>query len=139
MTIPDIIIARNCGLVRITYSGDSVNIKANHYPEFGLKGGFKDLLEIDFDKAKSIVAALLYKDLAYNSERMSLERAESYTEFLFDPFSEKDCLCYTNGNWNEYHDSTSGIWTPMTEATFDGGVIISSLGLSLCFWVEDED
>lgn len=98
---------------------------------------FKEIT--DSASAVAILSQLLHKDMAYGSEIMPLEEARNLASgfiSLFDATSNY----YSNSTWHQ-HESGGNIraWAPLTEATFDSGIIVvdnHKIGIA---WFEDED
>lgn len=93
----------------------------------------------DRASAVAILTQLLHKDMAYGSEIMPIEDARNLASnfiSLFDPESKY----YSNSTWNknEYGKNISG-WNPLTEATFDSGIIVVDKNKIGIAWFEDED
>lgn len=98
-----------------------------------------NLTEINKAQAEVSVAVLMWRDLAYNDESMHLDEANKIAREFVEFYATKDSKFYSNGDWHLYHQEESSQWSPMTDATFDGGVVIVSPSTAICFWVEDED
>lgn len=122
-----------------------------------LDRGFKPLgsswREIDQSEAHQIILLILSQDLAYNSEIMEVEFAESLTSRFLNLFSDS-ARYFTNGNFRTYYldhmgdtfqplkkttPHAFGGWMPLTEATFDTGVVCFDENYIALIWVEDED
>lgn len=105
--------------------------------QFVLRYGAKPIAHwrrIKVETAEAILSRILWKDLAYSIERMSLSTAKRLAaEFLknFVP----PMLYLTNGE-NLAHNYT---YDPITDATFDGGVIAFDGKKVGMLWVMDED
>jgi hypothetical protein len=97
------------------------------------------LKEIDTSTAEKIIEAILWKDLAYGAEIMPKEQASKYALWFVEQYSSQECKLYTNGDWVNYHQKSSNGWHPLTDATFDGGIIIVHPQYAICIWVQDED
>jgi len=91
-------------------------------------------IAIDRTVAQSLLTVVLHKDLAYKMEAMTLDFASTAAKCFIDIFS-KEARFFTNGTWL---NDTAG-WTPITNATFDAGVVaFDELQIGV-LWVEDED
>ncbi len=102
--------------------------------EFVATLGFRGLgeawIELSIQAAKTLAKELLFKDLAYSVAMMSEDEAAMLAERFFNLF-DPSVRCFTNSN-------LSGSW-PITDATFDAGVVcLGSLRIGI-LWVEDED
>lgn len=107
---------------------------------FGLMPLEEALIEVSAERAGAILAALLWKDLAYNYEVMPEARArELADEFLREHAT--GTRFFANADWAAVlRDRPQAFaFTGLTSSTFDGGVIALGDGLAACVWVEDED
>jgi hypothetical protein len=127
MTVSDEIRAtRHFGVVRCgILSLEFPNVSALAHA-FGLRSGEECYREIDETSAREAVLRLLHIDLAYDAEVMPKIQAEQLSARFFDQF----------GVGSRYFTNN---WCPVTDATFDEGVLVTGPDLSGCFWVEDED
>jgi hypothetical protein len=104
--------------------------------EFGLRDDLHAYQEIDEFTARRLIFLILHRDLAYNSEVMPESRATELADRFLGQFSV-GARFFTNGTFYERQRHTT--WNPVTEATFDTGVLILGPKCSGCLWVEDED
>jgi hypothetical protein len=102
--------------------------------------GFKPLGQgwrsIDRSRALRCLQLILHHDLAYEQPFMERETAHIIAESFLGLFSLAHARYYTNGSFEE--DSTEG-WDPITDSTFDHGVVAcdhESIGI---IWAQDED
>lgn len=87
------------------------------------------------EEARLHLQNILCRDMSYNEEIMTLENAALLTDLLFKVLPI-NTVFYTN---LKIYSRTSRSWLPVTDSTFDTGLIaISDLGASL-IWFEDED
>merc|ERR1711924_560756 len=90
--------------------------------EFGLNvgdgGGL--LRAIELDEARDTVKRLLHKGMAYSTEIMTEARAQGWAQEFVDAAGGARFL--TNHNGLGPGGEMSG-WTPVTDATFDLGVV----------------
>jgi hypothetical protein len=100
-------------------------------------------LEISAYDARIIAATVLHRDLAHDSEIMSRALATELADAFLDLAPEPH-VYFTNGAWadlfdegNELSDSVS--FDPISDATFDAGVVCVGEGVVAILWVEDED
>jgi hypothetical protein len=101
----------------------------------GLKTDETSLFEYEYGTALEILIAILWKDMAYESEFMPQAQAAELARQFLDEHSVPGSKYYSNGNW-----ALRESWNPLTEATFDTGIIIVRPDHRIaCFWVEDED
>lgn len=149
--LKDEIFAKRYGVVHFDIrafdwlNSDKINRALDSYVEqLNMHGLGASWREVDTSSARKIIQRILHRDLAYNSELMLQTEAKTLTDRVMSLFS-LNVKCYTNGNFNEDGIAISpevkrGLgWHPITEATFDTGVVFvdkSRIGL---IWVEDED
>jgi hypothetical protein len=127
MTVADnIVAARRFGVVHCGISSQlSPNI-TELAGEFGLRGDSTAYREVDEATARESVKRLLHRDLAYSAEVMPEREAARLTEDFFAQF-DLGSKYFTNNS------------CPVTDATFDEGVLVIGRQGCGCFWVEDED
>lgn len=108
---------------------------------FGLSTDAKCYTEIDAELARANLVHILHSDLAYDSQIMSLERAEELASQFIQEFGRPPCRFFTNGRFEQ--DAGGGLFLrtfhPATEATFETGVLVLGSAESACVWVADED
>jgi hypothetical protein len=146
--------ARWCGINHFAVYGNSLHteweliIFKNLPATTILLEYFKDhIQEIENrELAEGILASLLHKDMAYSVEIMTLERARILTKKFFSLFSSH-ALYFSNSTWNEneYAVPANGFelglssWAPLTELTFDSGIIICDNNRIGIAWFSDDD
>src|SRR5262249_2284587 len=100
--------------------------------------------EINRDQAESILRLILHKDLAYRMPITPLEKATSLAGRFLALFS-RSARWFTNGT---YHlapvrtpngGSAGPSWNPISQATFDTGVVCIDESRIGIMWVQDED
>ncbi len=112
--------------------------------EFGLHGELSCYKEIDETAARHLVWRVLHRDMAYNTEIMPDARAAELTDRFLAQFGP-GTRYFTNGTWHLLPVAEAGTviagasWDPVTDATFDTGVLAISPECSGCLWVMDED
>ena len=94
-------------------------------------------LEVDAERARQILIALLHKDLAYKGEVMTKNRAEWLAGEFVGSFGKDDVRFATNTA--DMPDTFPFAWEPATEFTFDAGVAVMGKAGAGVFWVADED
>ena len=98
--------------------------------------------ELTPDSARAVLDRVLERDLAYGGQAMSPEIAQQLSREFVNLFSTR-CCYYTNGDFpppEQYRDGGwAGSWDPVTQATFDTGVIAVDSGHAGLLWIEDED
>jgi hypothetical protein len=107
----------------------------------GFTGLGEGWIEISTQAAKTLVREVLFKDLAYSVAMMSEDEAALLTERFFALF-DPSVRCFTNGNLvvrDADPTEVPGSWNPITEATFDAGVVCLGSSRIGILWVEDED
>ncbi len=93
--------------------------------------------EINREEAQKILLLILTKDLAYNTNLMSLSDAKQLL-LRFLSFFKADCQFFTNASFNNKYSRIKS-WNSITQATFDTGVVIVNTNRIGILWVEDED
>ncbi len=127
--------ARDCGEIRIALVTEMTGDLSRVLSKLGFAPDASMLVEQDRVTALSILTALLWKDMAYEGECMPREQAEAFSNAIIDENCDIHSRYFSNGNW-----ALQESWNPLTNATFDAGIIISSGGrLYFCIWFEDED
>ncbi len=92
--------------------------------------------ELDVQGALEVATCALHVDLAYKMPVMTYDLAKGLARRFLACCCE-GAVFMTNGSLAQ--PNKSGEWSPLTDATFDTGIIaISSRRVSL-LWVEDED
>jgi hypothetical protein len=94
------------------------------------------LNSITREEAHRTLAYLAAYDLAYDCPADSIKVAEECARVFVESFAE-DCLFLTN--FASPVDATARSWRPLTNSTFDGGVIAIASERGGVFWFEDED
>ncbi len=143
MGVTDDIISARDGVVRCGLSSHASPSISELALEFGLNAIPANYVEIDLSAAHRLIQLVLSQDLAYNSETMPADLAEDLAGRFLNEFGTEGVQFFTNGTFHETpgpHLTWSGVsWNPVTEATFDTGVLVISPKCSGCLWVEDED
>jgi hypothetical protein len=140
----EIITARKCGSVRCGLSSQPSPTVQELAHEFGLRDEAGCYKEIEDSSARRLVRLVLRSELAHHSEIMPESRAAELTDRFFAQFGP-GARYFTNGTFHEQPQrisetvTTGASWEPVTEATFDTGVLIIASRYSGCLWVEDED
>jgi hypothetical protein len=97
---------------------------------------------ISREEARAALAAVLTHDMAYEGECMSPSVAASFVEEFLVGF-DSGAVFLTNGEFPPFSPTKPagwrGSWTPLTEATFDTGVVAVDAARAGLLWVEDED
>lgn len=147
----EIIGQRNCGEVTFKVKNRSAAEKRSVtvvLDAFVNRLGFTDLgtnwNEIDRHGAEVILRRILHRDLAYNAVIMSIELAGELSAHFLDLFTT-GARYFTNGTFYEPDDQVAAdvvhgaSWHPITDATFDTGVICLDEKRIGIVWVQDED
>lgn len=130
-----IIEARDAGEVKYVVISDYSNDMNRVLSRFGLIADSSLLVEHDRKTALSILAALLWKDMAYENACMSETEAKNMAEEIISQNEDAESKYYSNGNWAKRDN-----WNPLTESTFDAGLIITGDSHRyFCIWFQDED
>jgi hypothetical protein len=136
--------ARTCGVVRCGLSARTIPTISELARECGLKADPACYKEIDKSAARRLIQLVLHEDLAYRSQIMPADRAAKFADSFLRQFGT-GVRYFTNGLFHEGWHRLSGTvvagpsWDPVTEATFDTGVLVVGELRSGCLWVEDED
>lgn len=154
--ISDIQTKRRCGRVSIqildrSYSKDweeelFEKIKKDFLSqEMSLEDFKKNLDKVTRNIASQIIISLLHKDMAYEAKIMKMSEAKEFANHFFS-FFDKDALYYSNSDWNKNKYSKDekfkfglGAYNPLTDSTFDSGVIICDSKKIGIAWFQDED
>lgn len=116
-------------------------VEVSSFDDLARAAGLKPLgdswVELSAARATALLASVLHRDLAYSSEMMARDQAESLAQEFIASFGVGTPRCATNSNRLPYQSSCG--WSPATEHTFDAGVAV--LGDEACgiYWVADED
>lgn len=93
---------------------------------------------MDRSEAAKLLAWLAKESLAYGSAKApNADKINVVLEAFAD--LAPDAAFWTNGNWAEGLGSGGTQWTPLSDATFDTGVIGFDTQTAFIFWVEEED
>ena len=122
----DILAARRYGVVHCGVSSLASPTVSELAREFGLRADQSSYRGIDEASARSSILRLLHRDMAYNAEVMPIVQAEQLTDRFLAQFGEGS-MFFTNN------------WCPVTDATFDEGVLVLGPNSCGCLWIEDED
>jgi len=103
------------------------------------------LQEIGRELANAILVSLLHRDLAYDHLCMPVELASRTADMLLTHFNTDDRY-FTNAQFQRKDVAEpasllvqiSG-WNPLTESTFDSGVVCIGSELGGIYWFQDED
>ena len=118
-----------------------------HLARIAQAHGFRALgdarLEISAHDAHAIATALLRRDLAYGEEIMTLAEADDFATGFLDLAPEPHAY-FTNGEWSGALEDDGSLettigWDPISDATYDAGIVCVGDGVSAILWVQDED
>jgi hypothetical protein len=141
--VADLIASRKAGHVRVSLASYHDEPLSEVPGRFGLgceQSPDSRLRAVRRSEARSILVSLLRQDMAYRTDIMSLAEAESLVDQFLSMFSADGARFVTNLNRPGNPDRPfDGAWSPMTESTFDGGVVCIAKPVAGCIWVEDED
>jgi hypothetical protein len=140
--------ARATGHVTVTLQPRAATMSGGELDAFVQGMGLRPLgaawVPLAREQALALVGQLLRFDLAYHSPAADAPAAAALAERFMAAFGA-DVLCYTNGTWLEgfQPQGRSALrgpsWTPLTNATFDAGVVCVDAQMIGIFLVEDED
>ena len=130
-----IIAARGAGEVKYLIISDYSNDINRVLFRFGLFADSSLLFEHSREAALSILTALLWKEMAYDNACMSEAEAKEMAEEIISQNESEESKYYSNGNGIKRES-----WNPLTDATFDAGLIITGCNhIHFCIWFQDED
>lgn len=92
--------------------------------------------EITGEQARTFLRHILSQSLAYGSEVMPVEVADGFADRFLDTFSS-DGRYFTNGIL--YKRVDAAWWTPISDATFDTGVLCADSSTTGMLWIQEED
>jgi hypothetical protein len=97
------------------------------------------LRAIDLEEAASLLEWLYRESVAYGACGPASSRVlDEVYEALLDLRSDR--IFWTNGDWyRRLKGGRSASWAPLSDATFDVGVIGRDADHAFIFWVEEED
>ncbi|OCA85076.1 hypothetical protein [Pseudobacillus wudalianchiensis] len=95
--------------------------------------------QITQHEARNILMYLFSMDMAYDAELESKPLADELSDYFLSTFSLQSKI-FTAG----YFEENSGFfklqtWEPITDATFDTGIVVLDANKIGILWVEDED
>jgi hypothetical protein len=126
--------ARECGEIRYAVIFEGSGEIARVLSMFGLRAEPEALIEHSREVARRILQELLWKDMACERECMPQAQAESLADQILQQHAVEGSRFYSNRR------GRSGSWHPLTDSTFDGGILIGDPeGLWFCLWFQDED
>lgn len=130
-----IIAARRYGEIRYAVASEPTGSLSRLLGKFGLTPDESLLVEHDRHSALQILITLLWRDMAYEGECMPREEAESLARQILSEHESSDCRYFSNGN------VVKGDWNPLTESTFDAGLVVTDAvaHCHFCIWFQDED
>lgn len=138
--LAEIVAARRTGRVYADYRPRNGQQIAELLAEFGLSPNASALNPIDPELAQRIAVLVLAQDLAYGTQLIPPAEAARLAAAFMALFAGSQVDCFTNASLSEHGGGlTVNAWTPLTDATFDGGIIVLSTERAACLWVEDED
>jgi hypothetical protein len=113
---------------------DPIPVVDRFLAELGFAGLGDDWRFLSRGEAEGKMTSLLLQDLAYGCALVPEPRARELTALFLANF-DTDTAFFSNGFATP---RTSG-WSPISEATFDAGVVCMDKHQIGIFWVEDED
>jgi len=135
---------RTGGVVHCGYLADSWGLAAVA-SAFSLSPDTSKYRQIAKIEALQILTRVLHKDMAYDSEIMPEHTARELGVSFLQGFEDESAAFFTNIDYSRAGQQLNldvwcgPSWNPVTNATFDAGVIAISANRSACLWVEDED
>ena len=112
---------------------------------FGIRPIGEKWRRLDRDTTSRVLLALLIQDMAFSEPRVPEDQARAASDEFLGSFGAGAAF-FTNGKWEDGWTTSAGTgvsfgpeWEPVTEATFDGGVLVLDVARSGILWLEDED
>ncbi len=142
--VEDIKSRRKFGVVHCGYVSQEIELP-RVAAEFSLSPDPANYRRVTKEEAEQILTRILHKDMAYNCEIMPKRAAAELSASFLREFDDGAASFYTNidysGEGRALGSSTwaGPGWKPVTQATFDAGVIAISGVQAACLWIEDED
>ncbi|HKP55385.1 MAG TPA: hypothetical protein VJV78_01620 [Polyangiales bacterium] len=132
--------ARRSGVIHAHFTPRDGRALEELLAEFELSPNVSALNPVDLQLAERIAALVLAQDLAYGIQLMPLTDAARLAAAFVELFAGSKADCFTNASFNEEGGRLSlSEWTPLTDATFDTGILVLSTERAGCLWVQDED
>jgi hypothetical protein len=135
---------RTVGVVHCGYVSSASSLP-DTASSFSLSPDISKYRKVCKAEALEILTRLLHKDMAYNSEVMPVETARELSVSFIEGFDDASATFFTNIDFSGEgkklgNDCWAGPnWNPVTDATFDAGIMAISPGRCGCLWIEDED
>ena len=113
--------------------------------KFLLSTDLENYRRVAKSEAEQILIRILHKDMAYDCEIMSEKSAAALSTAFLHNFEDSTASFFTNINHSEEEKKSGPLtwevrdWRPVTNATFDAGIIAISDSEAACLWIEDED
>lgn len=133
--------SRDSGILKTAMVSSPQKTLSKTLGKIGLSSDEELLNVINRELARDIVASILWKDLAYDVELMPKNKAYEFTDKILAEYYTDECTIFSNSKWerNDIGNIILSGFNPMTNATFDSGIIIKHPSYFFCIWVEDED
>ena len=108
---------------------------------FGLSDHPDAFLEVPEEEAAAVLVAVLSTDMAYHCPILPPAEAEHLARAFLGAFAGARPRFYTNGDFAKLRSAPASwpAWFPVTDATFDTGVLVLARGRVGCAWFMDED
>ena len=138
--LAELVAARRSGVIHAHFTPRDGRELGDLLSEFELSPDVSALNRVDQQLAERIAALVLSQDLAYGIQLMPLTDAARLAAAFMELFAGSMVGCFTNADFSEKGGRLSlSTWTPLTDATFDTGIIVLSTEHVGCLWVQDED
>lgn len=125
----------HCRLQETKVTGGDANVIERFLVSEGFAHPAVSLLQIDRTQAREHIVSLFTADQAHSMPAMPPADAEFYADRFLSMFSDDPRLFTNSGRFKTGRNE----WSPITEATFDSGVICLCDALVGMIWFEDED
>ncbi len=141
--IRELLKLRDCGILKIAIVSTYEETLSENLKKIGLVDNAELLAIISLDMAREVIARILWKDLSYSCEIMPKNKAYEFADNILNEYYTGQCTIFSNSTWEECETENLNPrlmgYNPMTNATFDSGIIIKHPNYCFCIWVEDED
>lgn len=129
---------RDAGLTQV-WTGPALGTPEAIAGQLGYVPVADALHPIEREEAAGLLAWLSRESVAYGSDHIPPPEVVTTVLEALEVLGP-DARFWTNGDWAErWRGSLSAGWAPLSDATFDVGVIACDADHAFIFWVEEED
>lgn len=139
--VSDIVGNQDCGLQKVLCLRSYDWSIQKCLVQLGLVSDQEALQRVNLNKASKIIKHILWKGLSSTKfEFKSEETARCEADHLVDLLCSPNCTLYTNAEWSfQKNQNPMGSWHPLTQYTYDSGVIFIGENHAACVWAEEDD